>query len=116
MIESHSNPTRNLTKIVFRLEESDRHSHAMESMWASPAGAGQLRLENIPFYVYGVSYRDVASVLVEEGLPLFQEVVERGGHSTYRISCPTKTLKRNSMSTGGHFKPLGARMNEAPTI
>jgi hypothetical protein len=85
--ESHSMNADALTKVVFRLEESDWHSHSTETLWASPAGANRFRLENIPFYVYGVSYHDVGTV-IEGGLHLYQDVVQRGGHSTYRIFLP----------------------------
>jgi len=86
--DSHSRKTDNLVKVVFRLQESDFHSHATESLWARPNGGNRFRLENIPFYAYGVSYHDVVSTVIEEALPFFQGVLERGGHSTYRIFLP----------------------------
>ncbi len=90
--EQHLRNGDDLIKVVFRLEESDWHSHATESMWASPAGSGRFRLENVPFYVFGVSYHDVVSAVIEEGLHAYQDVVEKGGHSTYRIFLPEEIL------------------------
>lgn len=86
--EQHSKNADDLVKVVFTLEESDWHSHATESMWAGAAGGNRFRLENIPFFVYGVSYRDVVSTVVEEGLQTYEDVLERSGHSTYRIFLP----------------------------
>ncbi len=85
MSDSHSKNADELTKVFFNLEASDWHSHATESMWARSEGANRFRLENVPFYVYGVSYGDVVTTVTDEGLRFFEGVSERGGHSTYRI-------------------------------
>lgn len=85
MSDCHSKKVDELTKVVFSLEESDWHSHATESMWARSEGADRFRLENVPFYVYRVSYGDVVTTVTEEGQRFFHGVSERSGHSTYRI-------------------------------
>lgn len=54
-------------------------------MWAVSLGQDQYRLENIPFYAYGVSYDDVVIAKPVRKQLLFQSVFQRGGHSTYRI-------------------------------
>lgn len=70
----HSRKADDLVKVVFRLQGSDWHSHATESIWARRKGGNRFRLENIPFYVYGVSYHDVVSTVIEDGLRFFQDV------------------------------------------
>src|SRR5262249_13749733 len=46
-----------------------------------------LRLENSPFHVTGVSYRDIVKARPTENPTIyeFEEVIARGGHSTYMI-------------------------------
>jgi len=73
-----------LVKIFF--EFVDKNSPiASESLWAEPAGTDLYRLRNIPFYVYGFSENDIVNVQEKEGRLVVKRVVERGGHSTYRI-------------------------------
>ncbi len=79
-IEDHSPGADGLTKITFTLEPSNWHTHAMESIWARPEGEDQLRLGNIPFYVYGVGYGDVVRTVIEGGQRFFHGVYGRGGH------------------------------------
>jgi hypothetical protein len=52
---------------------------------AIPIGKDLYRLDNVPFYVYGVSYKDVVRARKADSLFEFRKVEERGGHSTYRI-------------------------------
>ena len=74
-----------LSKVLFEIEESEWHDHATESMWAIPADNHVYRLDNIPFYAYGVSYCDVISTKLVGGQNAFASVVASGGHSTYRL-------------------------------
>lgn len=87
----------NLIKIVFPLEQSEWHNHANESMWAQPLGGNRFRIDNIPFFVYGLSNRDVVSAENLDANHTFKNVVERGGHSTYRIF-PNKQPEGNRVS------------------
>jgi hypothetical protein len=54
-------------------------------MWARIVGEDRYRLDNSPFYAFGVSAEDVVSARLEGGFLTFSDVVARGGHSTYRI-------------------------------
>lgn len=56
----------------------------VETMFAQLVG-DNLRLENSPFHVYGVSFQDVVAAERIDDRWLFSAVVTRGGHSTYRI-------------------------------
>lgn len=60
----------------------------VENMHAVRAGDGLFVLDNSPFYAYGVSYKDRLEARMEEGRWIFARVVQRGGHSTYRIMLP----------------------------
>lgn len=75
-----------LTRVTFALDEPNAwHDHATETMWAEKVDDDHYRLRNVPFYAYGISFNDVvAATGGPDGLG-FKQVVERGGHSTYRI-------------------------------
>ena len=83
--EIHTAKTASLVRVVFKLDKSDWHEHGTETMWAEPLGHDRYRLENIPFYVYGISYGDTVVAKMTGGLLFFQNVSQNGGHSTYRI-------------------------------
>jgi len=74
-----------LVKVTFNLPESDWHKSATESIWAEPIGNDQYRLDNVPFYVYGVGYNDIVIAIFINGLFTVQQVAQHRGHSTYRI-------------------------------
>jgi len=72
-------------KVTFRLEPGMWHGSATETLWAEPVGPGLCRLENSPFFAFGVSFQDVVLARVEADLLVFVQAIERRGHSTYRI-------------------------------
>src|SRR5215471_4834417 len=76
---------RKMVKIRFELEPGAWHGSGTETLWATPVGPNQYRLENVPFFAFGVSWEDV--VLAKQDGPhrVFVEVLLRGGHSTYRL-------------------------------
>ena len=74
-----------LEKVTLELEKVDWHDHAFETMWARPLGGDRFQLQNVPFYAYGIGYDDVVEASHAGDRNLVRTVVERGGHSTYRI-------------------------------
>ena len=58
-----------------------------ESLWAEPLGNDLYRIENVPFYAYGLNYQDVvrATVDSEDLKPEVRELVTDGGHRTFRV-------------------------------
>ncbi|HZP25314.1 MAG TPA: DUF4265 domain-containing protein [Terriglobales bacterium] len=72
--------------IVFQLDRNDQQSFETERLWAAPVRPNEFRILNSPFFVFGVSAEDIVSaVQADDGVFHFQRVVERGGHSTYRV-------------------------------
>jgi len=73
-------------KILFRVPNSDGDA-TVETLWAIPIGDDLYRLDNSPFYAYGVSWQDVVLAPYDEheGFPTFRSVVERSGNRTLRI-------------------------------
>ncbi|HNP36946.1 MAG TPA: DUF4265 domain-containing protein [Woeseiaceae bacterium] len=59
-----------------------------ENMHAVPLGGATYILDNSPFYVYGISYCDTFEAVQRDGRLVFLRVLERGGHSTYRVKLP----------------------------
>lgn len=84
--ESDSKDDARLVKINFPLPEED-HAHGVvaENLWAKPLSEGIYRIENTPFYAYGVSYQDVVAAEENNGKLVYRGVESRSGHSTYRI-------------------------------
>lgn len=71
-------------KIYFELED-DWHSQKSETLWASHLGGNKYKIENVPFYVKGVSFGDIVNVSENNGELVFQSMATKSGHSTYRI-------------------------------
>jgi Domain of unknown function (DUF4265) len=71
-----------MVKVEFR----DRHNNS-ETLWATPLGRHRYRLENCPFFAYGVSWRDVVEARppAKRELPLFVRVTKKSGHRTVRV-------------------------------
>ena len=63
-----------------------------ESLWATPLGNDLYRIENVPFFAYGLNYLDVvlATADSDELKPEVRKVVTPSGHRTYRVMFPNK--------------------------
>jgi hypothetical protein len=69
-----------LVKVAFVDEQG-----GVESLWAFDLGHGRYKLDNTPWFQYGVSYQDVVAASVRnEGL-FFDEVLEKSGYRTLRV-------------------------------
>ncbi len=73
-------------KVLFRVPNEDGTTE-VETLWATHLGTDQYRLDNSPFWAYGVSWADVvfAPFSAEDGLPTFQAVVRKSGNRTVRV-------------------------------
>ena len=58
-----------------------------ESFWATPLGNDLFKLENIPFYAYGVNFHDIVKATSDsdEVIPEIRELVKPSGHQTFRV-------------------------------
>lgn len=75
-----------MTKVEFRITD-DAGETDVETLWATPLGNDLYRLENSPWFAYGVSFRDVVRARpdYEGGFPVFETVVEKSGNRTLRL-------------------------------
>ncbi|HEY6001603.1 MAG TPA: DUF4265 domain-containing protein [Anaeromyxobacter sp.] len=75
-----------MVKISFRIDPERSGGMVGETLWAERVGADRFRLASIPFFVRGVSYRDVVFGRPGRyGVLTFRGVSIRGGHSTCRM-------------------------------
>lgn len=58
-----------------------------ESLWATPLGNDLFRLENIPFYAYGLNFQDIVKTASKSDaqIPEIQVLIEFSGHRTFRV-------------------------------
>lgn len=77
-----------LIRIRIRLDATGELGPAEDSIWAEPLGSDRYRVESCPFFAYGISRDDVVRAVEApgEGGPALDEVLERGGHRTLRLT------------------------------
>lgn len=58
-----------------------------ESIWAKPLGNDLYRIENVPFYAYGLNFHDIVKAISENKdlIPEVREIIEPSGHRTFRV-------------------------------
>src|SRR5437763_5731009 len=73
----------NLVKVELRGGDGE-----VETLWAFDLGQDRYRLDNTPWYAYGVSTGDVIEAEREDpdGFPVFKRVVSKSGFRTVRIT------------------------------
>lgn len=74
-----------------------------ETLWAELINSGLLRLDNAPFFAYGVSAGDFVDATPDaqhEGIWWFEKVREKCGNRTVRI------FSENKVITEPDFKPV----------
>ena len=74
-----------LVKIEFRVTDETGETD-VETLWATPLGNDLYRLENSPWFAYGVSFLDtVRARSAANNLPVFEAVVKKSGNRTVRV-------------------------------
>lgn len=81
-----------MERMTIFTNSDDWHGMTSERIWVKKIDKNKFRIENNLLYAYGISFGDIVSGKRNEGTLEFQEVVERGGHSNYRV------LLRNGVS------------------
>jgi hypothetical protein len=74
-------------KVLFRVVEVDGSAN-VETLWAYELGEEHYKLDNSPFYAYGVSAGDTVFAPHDnaEGFPIFRSIVSKSGNRTVRIA------------------------------
>jgi hypothetical protein len=76
---------QSMVKIKIPLPENDPSGGEAEWVWADRAGKHRFVIRNVPTFAFGLSYGDTVKAKQKDGVLVFDEVVQRGGHSTYRV-------------------------------
>lgn len=80
-------------KLLVTTDPSEWHGMGGERLWVKKISKNSYRVDNSPLYAYGISLGDVVEAFpLERGLVSFSRVLEKGGHSNYRV------LLRNGFS------------------
>lgn len=79
-----------------------------ESFWATSLGNDLYRLENVPFYAYGLNYHDVVRAIpnFDKTKPGIREVIEVSGHRTFRIFFSSHVSEEKQFEILDALKPL----------
>lgn len=81
-----------MVKIRVPLPPGDASGVDAEWLWAEAKNENQFIIQNVPIRIYGLSLGDTVAARLEDDVLVFDEVVERGGHSTYRIYANEDTV------------------------
>ena len=93
-MEPTTGEPESLEKVVLSLENDEA-----ETLWAERVNHGIYRLRNVPIFAFGYSEGDIVSTVERDGRQVVTGTHTGGGHSTYRIIFPEKTI-------GEQFKRL----------
>lgn len=74
-------------KVLFRVEYDDSDEADIETLWAYDLGDDNYRLDNLPYFAYGVSWNDIvyAPYDPDEERATYKHVVSKSGNRTVRI-------------------------------
>ncbi|HVW50488.1 MAG TPA: DUF4265 domain-containing protein [Trinickia sp.] len=95
-------------KIVFHLKiDADGYPPvAFESLWGVPMGENSYVIDNVPYYVCGVSKGDTIATDEIDGELTASGVIARGGHSTLRVFAEGEETRKAMVQS---LKQLGAQ-------
>lgn len=95
-MRKNSEDESRLVKVAFRDSEGD-----VETLWAYDLGGNRYRLDNTPWFQYGVSFEDVIEALPEaDGMRFFTQVLAKSGFRTVRVRDDTKVSETLLKSLG----------------
>jgi len=111
-MSSNAAPT---AKVLFRIVESDG-SDSIETLWAFDLGEDRYKLDNSPFYAYGVSWGDtvLAPHDAAQGHATFHSVLVKSGYRTVRVMFdpPVRRGNESDLTLKGLVK-LGSEYERA---
>lgn len=89
-----------------------------ESLWAIPLGEDKYRIENVPFFAYGINYQDVVYAIADspELKPEIKRVVETSGHKTFRVIFEKVTDREKQVFLLESLEQFGASYERADAL
>jgi Domain of unknown function (DUF4265) len=88
--------------VSFPLEDG-----TFENLHAKRISEDVYELDNSPFYVYDISFKDKFSIKIAQDRILFNEIISRSGHSTYRIKILSGKLHDDFLEFFDDLKKIG---------
>jgi hypothetical protein len=81
-----------------------------EALWAESLGNDLYAIDNIPFFAYGLNYKDIVRARAAEPSlkPEIEAVVEPSGHRTLRIIFPESNTEAESLAFVTSLTSFGA--------
>lgn len=99
------------------LNPGDKQGAGSESLWVESLGHGRYRVRNSPFYVFDLSNEDIVRGREEDGSVKFEQVLIRGGHSTYRLRLLDHSIDSSEFSEYWHpLEKLGCSFEQGPVL
>ena len=97
--------TRKGIQVRIQLDPDSWHGTSTEGIWTrlvQPLGdktnvKAIVEVDNIPFFSKSLSLGDKLCLDFNSGRPMIDAIVERGGHSTYRIFIEKQNIKASSL-------------------
>ena len=102
----------NYTRIFFKLEP-DEHGWppvGAESMWAVKVGENEYKIDNIPFYVRGISVGDIVSTKEEDKVLYYNKLLKDSGNCTIRVFIQNENVKETEGFLRTFLKEKGAEI------
>ena len=81
-----------------------------EALWARDLGGDRYQIDNVPFHIYGLNYRDIVRAVspAPDERPRILEVLVPSGHQTIRVLFPEKTPEAERVPFLTSLKRFGA--------
>lgn len=88
-----------------------------ESFWAEEAGNQLYKIENIPFYAYGLNFKDTVRATPDSDETLeIQNVFERSGNKTMRLCFESVVDKKNQTKYIENLEKLHCTMERRDNV
>jgi hypothetical protein len=80
-----------------------------EGLWSICIGPNLYKIDNIPFFAYGLNDSDIVSAEARspDENPIVQRVEQPGGHRTLRVFFDTEVEEARRTEILNRFRPLG---------
>jgi len=101
------NDMHNYEKVFFPIHTNEVKDIVGEWLWTMKNENGNHIIENSPFFIFNVSYKDVISVRLIDDRITFDKVISRSGHSTYRVRLPLTSSHSEFLKIWSKFSELG---------
>jgi len=86
-----------------------------ESLWATPLGNDLFRIENVPFFAYGLNFLDIVHATPDSDGLVFEirKVVTPSGRRTYRAKFKKEVVREKQVELLASLEVFGAKYERA---